>query len=305
MTKGSTNRNDIEQSKCISVVGLGIMGSAISRHLIEASYLVVGFDIDARRCREAEGWGVSIADDAASSIAAADLALTSLPSDAALDEVVADVASRVKNGKPAVIADLSTLSLACKIRNRDLLSKAGIEFLDCPISGTGAQAKTKDIVIYASGDKVKYDGCSAVFSDFSCNSRYLGAFGNGTKTKLIANLLVAIHNVAAAEAVNLAKRAGLNLDVLCEVIASGAGGSRVFELRAPLMAMESYKPPTMKLAVWQKDMSLIADFAKACGAVTPLFSVTGPLYQAAVDQGRGLEDTAAVCAVLQEMEVQG
>jgi len=303
MTKNSKNRNDKEEYKCISVVGLGIIGSAISRHLIEASYAVVGFDIDARRCREAEGWGVSIADDAASSVAAVDMVLTSLPSDEALDEVVADVVSSAKDGKPAVIADLSTLSLACKIRNCDLLAKAGIAFLDCPISGTGAQAKTKDIVVFASGDKVKYDGCSRVFSDFSRKTRYLGAFGNGTKTKLIANLLVAIHNVATAEAVNLAKRAGLNLDVICEVIASGAGGSRIFELRAPLMAVEAYEPPTMKLDVWQKDMSLIADFAKACGAVTPLFSVTEPLYQAAVDQGRGLQDTAAVCAVLQEMEV--
>jgi 3-hydroxyisobutyrate dehydrogenase-like beta-hydroxyacid dehydrogenase len=119
--------------------------------------------------------------------------------------------------------------------------------------------------------------------------------------KFVANLLVAIHNVATAEAIVLGMKAGLAADDIVKVIASGAGNSRVFELRAPLMAKGVYEPPTMKIDVWQKDMAVIGDFAKRLGVAAPLFAATVPIYNAAVGLGRGGDDTAAVCTVLEAM----
>ncbi|MGH7090585.1 MAG: NAD-binding protein, partial [Stellaceae bacterium] len=115
----------------------------------------------------------------------------------------------------------------------------------------------------------------------------------------VANLLVAVHNVASAEAMVLGMKAGLDPDTIVKVIGSGAGSSRVFDLRAPLMARNSYRPPTMKIAVWQKDMHIIGAFARALGVETPSFDATVSLYDAAEAAGSGGDDTAAVCALLE------
>jgi putative dehydrogenase len=204
-------------------------------------------------------------------------------------------------GKPGlIIAELSTLPLDCKQRNRERLRAAGMTLLDCPLSGTGAQAATGDLVIYASGEREACEACAPVFEGFGRKHYYLGEFGHGTKMKLVANLLVAIHNVATAEAMVLGMQAGLDAATLCEVAGSGAGGSRVLELRGPMMVRGEYEPATMKLDIWQKDMALIAEFARAMGVETPLFSAAAPVYDAALAAGLGQQDTAAVCAVLQE-----
>jgi 3-hydroxyisobutyrate dehydrogenase-like beta-hydroxyacid dehydrogenase len=172
--------------------------------------------------------------------------------------------------------------------------------LDCPLSGTGAQAATRDLAVYASGDETAYARCRAVFAGFARVSDYLGEFGNGTRMKLVANLLVAVHNVASAEAMVLGMKAGLDPALISRVIAGGAGNSRIFELRSPLMVAGRYEPPTMKIEIWQKDMAIIADLARALGVPTPTFSATAPIYDAAIAAGMGGQDTAAVCTVLEE-----
>jgi 3-hydroxyisobutyrate dehydrogenase-like beta-hydroxyacid dehydrogenase len=294
------------QTRIIGIAGLGIMGGSIARNLVKAGFGVIGYDPDAARSDVARGNGVETVDSPEAVAAGADVMLTSLPKPAALDEVARSLAGLAEAKRQGlIIAELSTLPLTCKLENRDRLSALGVTLLDCPLSGTGAQAVTGDVVVYASGDENAYQCCEEVFSGFARATRYLGEFGNGTKMKLIANLLVAIHNVASAEAILLGVRGGLDPSTLCEVLGSGAGGSRVFELRAPLMVAEEYEPATMKLDVWKKDMNLINDFAESCGVATPLFSATAPLYDAAIAAGRGHEDTAAVYEVLKELGRDG
>jgi 3-hydroxyisobutyrate dehydrogenase-like beta-hydroxyacid dehydrogenase len=140
-----------------------------------------------------------------------------------------------------------------------------------------------------------------LFGDFAREAHDLGAFGNGTRMKLVANLLVAIHNVASAEAFVLGIKAGLDPTKILELVKSGAGNSRVFELRGPMMAAGRYDDATMKLSVWQKDMAIIREFAAALKSPTPLFDATTPVYDAALADGLGAQDTAAVCAVLERM----
>src|SRR5207237_4377422 len=142
-----------------------------------------------------------------------------------------------------------------KLAAEEKLRAAGHVLLDCPISGTGAQAKVKDLVIYASGESAAVAALQPMFAAFSRRAHDLGAFGNGTKMKFVANLLVAIHNVASAEAFVLGIKAGLDPKQLVELVASGVGTSRVFELRAPMMAESSYEEATMKVSIWQKDMA--------------------------------------------------
>jgi len=282
------------------VIGLGIMGSAISRNLLAEGSQVAGYDIDPRRCAALREAGGEAMESPGAVAGQAEIVLTSLPSAEALREVVAGASGLAAEARPGlVIAELSTLPIEAKEEARAALAAKGVALLDCPLSGTGAQAATRDLAVYASGDRRAYDRASPVFAQFARVSHYLGEFGNGSRMKFVANLLVAIHNVASAEAMVLGMRAGLDPAAICKVIASGAGSSRIFELRAPLMAEGRYEPPTMKIDVWQKDMAIIGAFAAKLGVATPLFAASAPVYDQAMAQGLGGQDTAAVCAVLE------
>jgi L-threonate 2-dehydrogenase len=289
----------IQPVQSVAVLGLGIMGSALARHLMAGGFAVRGFDPDPQAAQRATDSGVVIASSADEAAQSVECVLTSLPSEVALTSTVDALIGGVRpEGEKTVLIELSTLSMDSKTMARDRLSNYGIEMLDCPVSGTGAQAQTKDIVLYASGTEGAYDFCRPVFDAVARESFFLGAFGNGTRMKFIANHLVAIHNVASAEALALARKSGLDPQQVFDVISSGAGTSRIFELRGPMMVEEIYTPATMKLDVWQKDMALIQEFAKQLGASTPLFEVTRPLYEAANAAGLGDQDTAAVHEIL-------
>ncbi len=285
----------------IAIVGLGIMGTAIARNLVAAGFTVRGYDTDAGRLAALAANGIVPCRSATAAAADAEVLLSSLPTDAALDATVAELL-RASGTRATDWLELSTLSLDCKQRNHDRLAAAGVTLLDCPISGTGAQAARRDLAIYASGDAAAWRRCAAVVAGFARANHYVGPFGHGTRLKLVANLLVAIHNVATAEALGLAVRAGLDPAQACELLGAGAAASKILELRGPLMARDQYEPATMKLDVWQKDLALIDAFARDCDAPTPLFSATLPLYEAAVRAGLGPQDTAAVFRIMQEMD---
>jgi putative dehydrogenase len=225
--------------------------------------------------------------------------ITSLPTVAAL-AAVSDEIARAKRGD-LVVVETSTMPLEAKQAARAIVERSGVTLLDCPLSGTGAQARTKDLLVYASGARSAYRQCVPVFEGFARGHHYLGAFGNGSKMKYVANLLVAIHNVAAAEAMVLARKAGLDLAQTLKVIGDGAGSSRMFQVRGPMMVRDDYSDATMKVEVWQKDMHIIAEYATQLGCPTPLFATTAPLYTAAMAEGFAKEDTGAVCAVLGAM----
>jgi 3-hydroxyisobutyrate dehydrogenase-like beta-hydroxyacid dehydrogenase len=283
----------------VGVIGLGIMGGAIARNLVAAGNAVCGFDPDAARCEESRGQGVEILASAGAVAASAAVVVTSLPSVRALEQVAVEIVDLDEaERRGLIVAELSTLPLQAKLDSRDRLAEAGVTLLDCPLSGTGAQAAVGDVVVYASGDEASCKACEAVFLGFGRSCPYLGEFGNGTKMKLVANLLVAVHNVATAEAMLLGVRSGLDPKVIQQVAGAGAGGSRVFDLRGPLMVERRYEPATMKLEIWQKDMQLIRELAEATGTATPVFSASAPVYTAAVEAGRGREDTAAVYEIL-------
>lgn len=287
----------------VGMIGLGIMGSAMSNNLLKDGFTVVGYDVldDCVQAHVQRGGvaGASVRDVAET----AEIVITSLPSTRAFETVIwgDDGFLAAAGGGSPVVVETSTLEIDVKQRGQDALKEAGIEMLDCPLSGTGAQARTKDLVVYASGDKQSHERCIPVFEGISRSSHYVGEFGNGSKMKFVANLLVAIHNASAAEALVLGMKAGLKPEDIFKVITDGAGSSRMFEIRGPMMVNNDYDDATMKVSTWQKDMRIIADFAAALDCPTPVFSSTEPLYKAAMEQGFEAKDTASICAVLEKM----
>ncbi len=285
----------------VGMIGLGIMGSAMSANLLKAGLQVVGFDIMPDRVEALSALGGRGAASIADVASQCEVIMTSLPSITAFDEATQGPDGILAAGGGRTVIETSTLPIADKQRAHDVLREAGTVLLDCPLSGTGAQAASGDLVVFGSGDEAAYEACIPVFKGFSRSQYYLGKFGNGSAMKFVANLLVAIHNVAAAEALVLGQKAGLDAETMLEVLTDSAGNSRMLEIRGPLMTKGDYDEPTMKVDVWQKDMTVITDFARALGCPAPLFSASAPIYSAALGQGRGKQDTAVVCAVLEEM----
>jgi 3-hydroxyisobutyrate dehydrogenase-like beta-hydroxyacid dehydrogenase len=283
----------------VGVVGLGIMGGAFAKNLVASGWRVVGYDVDSARRKAMARAGVEIAPDSKALAAEVNTIITSLPKPAALDATVAAI---IDAGlRPRVIVEASTFTIEDKLKAERALRKAGHVMLDCPVSGTGSQAQVKDLVIYASGDSRTIRRLRPLFAGFSRAMHDLGAFGNGSRMKYVANLLVAINNVASAEAMVLGIKAGLDAQTVFEMVKTGAGNSRVFELRAPMMVKDRYDEATMKVSVWQKDMAVIGEFAKTIGVPTPMFDASVPIYERAMKSGHGEHDTAAVCAVLETM----
>jgi 3-hydroxyisobutyrate dehydrogenase-like beta-hydroxyacid dehydrogenase len=284
-------------NKTVGVVGLGIMGGSFARNLLAAGWRVVGYDIDAARRRELSKAGVEIARDTKALAAAVPIVITSLPKPEALIATAKTIAAAKLPRR--IVCECSTFTIEDKEKAEKALRAAGHVMLDCPVSGTGSQAKTGDLVIYASGESKAIAKVKPVFAGFSRKTYDVGAFGNGSRMKYVANLLVAINNVASAEAMVLGMKAGLDPKTIFDMISNGAGNSRVFELRAPMMVKNRYDEPTMKCSVWQKDMDVIGSFARKLKVPTPLFSATLPVYAAALKGGHAEDDTAAVCAVLE------
>lgn len=287
----------------IGLVGVGIMGSAIAHSLLSSGFEVVGFDIDPARMRELAAAGGATADCPRDVANRSDVVITLLPSVETLAAVLGGEAGLIAAGNTnLVVADCGTFEIAGKENCRAMLASAAMSMLDCTISGTGAQARTRDLVVYASGDECHYARCAPIFAAFARASHHVGPFGNASKVKYVANLLVAIHNAAAAEAMSLAQCAGLDLEAIYELVKSGAGSSRMFELRGPAMVSGDYgSNVASKLELWQKDMQVIGAFAQAVQCPVPLFAQSAQLYNAAIGQGLGKLDMAAVLAVLQRL----
>jgi 3-hydroxyisobutyrate dehydrogenase-like beta-hydroxyacid dehydrogenase len=260
------------------------MGSAMAKNLARAGFRVQGYDV-VPKLRNVD----SIAD------IDAPVVITSLPSAEALHAVAAEIVTK------CVVVETSTLPIEEKLAAKKILARKNIELLDCPLSGTGAQARVKDLVVYGSGDKAAFSKTIPFLKGFSRAHYYLGEFGNGSKMKFVANLMVAIHNVSAAEAFVLGMKAGLSPKMIYEVAGDGAGASRMFQVRGPMMVRGNYDDATMKNEVWQKDMKVIGEFAAGLGVPTPLFDASAEIYRAAMAQGFALKDTAAVCAVLEKL----
>jgi L-threonate 2-dehydrogenase len=279
-----------------AVVGLGIMGSAIAQHLLDAGYEVLGYDVDDARVRQLERLGGTALTSVQEAAERADVVLTSLPGSGPALDVCRELAARAREG--LVVVETSTLPHEVKNSCRDLLRAAGGDLLDCPLSGTGAQARVRDVVVYGSGDEAAFERVRGVLEIFSRSVRYLGPFGSGSTMKLVANLLVAVHNAATAEAFALGEAAGLDPQQIYDTIRDGAGNSVIFEKRGQLMVDRAYRPATAKISMFVKDTGLIAEFADGLGLELPVLEATRPLYDRAVERGLADADAAALLEIM-------
>ena len=288
----------------MGMIGLGIMGGAMAEALLKAGYTVTGFDVVSAAKQRLKAAGGKALANSTRVLEASDVVLVSVATSAALAQVAEQLCQAPKRpaGQRALVVETSTLPIEDKQAFAAAMKRAGLDVMDCPISGTAVRMKDRAWTMFVSGSKAAYKRVEPVLRVFTDNVPYVGAYGNGSKMKFAANHLVAIYNVACAESVNLARKMGLDpKDVLALFGNSPVIGNGVMRLRVPFMIDRHYTPATMKVEVWQKDMQVIGDMAKSVDCPTPLFSACAPIYSAAMAQGLAQSDTASVSEVLARM----
>jgi 3-hydroxyisobutyrate dehydrogenase-like beta-hydroxyacid dehydrogenase len=282
----------------VGIVGLGLLGHAIASRLRGAGHAVIGHDIVPACVDRLVELGGTVAASAAEVARGSELVCTVLPSLAAVEEAILGrdgVVAGARPGQP--LCQMSTISPALTERLARETAARGLVFLDCPISGTSGMVAHGNGVIFVGGDRAAYERWRPVLESILPDAVHIGAAGQAMLLKLVANLLVALHSAAAAEALAMAKRGGLDPQVVLDVLKTGAGASRMLDVRGPMMVAGEF-PAQMKLDLFMKDLHLIQDAAATVGARLPLTDVAERLYGATQAAGHGPEDLAAIITQL-------
>jgi putative dehydrogenase len=280
----------------VGIIGLGVMGSAVAGHLLEGGHAVRGFDIESDRLEVLASMGGTPEQSVGAVAQESEVVLLWLPNVAALDHVAAELCTAAQSG--LVVVEMGTLPLDAKLRARAALVAAGADLLDAPVSGTGRQADDATLVVFASGSVASFGKVQPLFDLIGKETHHFPEFGHGSVMKYLANLLVTIHNVAAAEAHVLGMAAGMDSGLIQRVIGGSVASSGMWDIRGPMMVADSYKPPAGRLDIIVKDANIIKDYAEGLGAPTPLLDAALGLYEDASNEGMGDLDAAAVCRYL-------
>lgn len=288
-----------DSSNAIGIIGLGIMGHTMAQALIAAGYQVFGFDTDpAKRRRLNRQGGVALA-DAAAVAQRCDILITALPKPQALLDTVTQLAPNPGRRKKRVLIETSTFTLEDKLHAKGILEAKKISMVDAPISGTAHPDPATQWIVFVSGERKTCRDIEPILKHFSVQAPWVGPFGEGIKMKLVANHWVAILNVASAETTAFCQAMGLNPQTMLKHIGhSPYIGTGLMRIRVPMMIQEKFTPATMKIGVWQKDMSIIGQMMRSHALHAPLFQASASIYNQAESKGLGEYDTAAVAQIL-------
>ena len=281
----------------IGLIGLGAMGGAYAKHLLKNNFKCFGIDLDKNNILKfIQLGGQEITYDELFN--KVEIVLTSLPSLNAYKDVLNNLKRLGKNNPKKIILDMNTISIDDKNMFKNEIIGLNIDMLDSPVSGTGAQAWEADLTVFASGSKELIDKCMNIFKAFSKEVINVGSFGDGMKFKILANLLVTIHNTAAAEALRLGELAGLDQDMIFKVLGNSAATSVMLQKRMPLMINKNYEPPTASYNIFLKDVDIIRNFIKDNNVTLPTFEGSAKIYDKAEKTLSKNWDTASVYEVL-------
>lgn len=289
--------------KTIGFIGVGAMGSGMAKNLAKHGFEVVAFDVDPTKVEALSSAGIRGAQDIAGVVQVSDAVFTSLPSVAAIEEVMGGekgVLANIKVG--SYILDMSTIDPGTTRRLAQQAGQKGTRFCDCPVSGgpTGAANGTLTTMVGASDED--FATIKPLLACFATNIIHVGDVGSGQVVKIVNNILAAIHTVALGEALLTGTQAGVKLDVLAEVISKSSGRSFIIDYFAPNSILKgNYDHPLFQLKLMHKDVSLYMKMAQEYHIPSLLAAATKELYSAALYQGWDSKDHTAVCQVLENM----
>ena len=282
----------------IGIVGLGLLGHAIASRLIKAGHAVIGFDVLPDRVSALAAMGGTPASSAAAVAQSAEAVCTLLPSLATAEAAILGAGGILAGARPGLaVIQMSTISPTLSERLAREVTARGLGFLDCPVSGTSSMVERGDGIFFAGGDRALFERWQPVLESVLACAVLVGRVGQAMVLKLVANLLVALNSAAAAEALTLARKAGLDLPLALDVLNSSAAASSMLKVRGPMIVRGEF-PAQMKLDLFMKDIHLMQEAATAVGAPLPFTDLAERLYAAAQAAGHGGEDLAVVVTAL-------
>jgi 3-hydroxyisobutyrate dehydrogenase-like beta-hydroxyacid dehydrogenase len=282
----------------VSFIGLGIMGSGMVSNLVKAGHDVTVWNRSASKYGEIEKVGAKTVSDPTELLPDADFLMYCLADDAAVDAIFLkgpSLASKVEKG--TIVIDLSTIDPETSAAERKIYEDRGIDFLDAPVFGTKGEARDGGLWIVIGGAKDVFNQSLPVLEPISETLHFMGEGGNGTKMKLVGNLLVASQIVSIGEALSLAKKAGLNLTTVLEVAA-------VADFKTPIYAgvgagvIKGDYEVNFPLKLMLKDAKLIQAFANRLDSPVSIAITTEELAKEGVDAGMGELNASAIVKVI-------
>jgi 3-hydroxyisobutyrate dehydrogenase-like beta-hydroxyacid dehydrogenase len=277
----------------VGFIGVGKIGLPVCENLIKSGYKVLGYRRGSLADFEKAGGtpGKSPADIGKQ----CNVVFSCVPTTEAMDETVNGPNGLIHSARPGqIIVELGSHPIPDKQKHVATLAKKGAVYLDGEVSGTPGMVSARKAVIYLGGDAEAAKKIEPVIKGFADLSIYFGPFGGASKVKLINNMLVAINIAAAAEAMSLGLKAGVDVDAMIKAIANGSGGSTQFGIRAPWMAQRRFKPIQGSPALLAHYFGMIDDFADSTNTATPLFDRAAELYQRCADMGLAEDNDVAV-----------
>ena len=285
----------------LGFIGLGRMGLPMSYRLLQAGFDLTVHNRSQPKVREIAEAGAHAAASAAQVTIEADVVLACLPDVAASEAVFLGDDGIIANARPGLILiDTSTVGIATSKACAAAAEAKGASFLDAPISGGTERAVDGSLTIMAGGPRDAYDTALPVFQAMGETVRYIGPTGSGTVAKLVNQLLVGIHSVAAAEAMMLGAKAGADPAMIFEVVNSGWGQSFMLGRNAPVMLDRDFDGVRTQIKVFLKDMGLIQELVKDLDVPSPGADLAYQMINQAVEQGLGDMDIGAIVLPLEK-----
>jgi putative dehydrogenase len=288
----------------VGLVGLGAMGRGMAASLRRAGHHLHVCDMRPEAVREFVAEGGTGHATPAELASACEIVISVVVNAEQTEQVLfgpGGCASAMKPGSVFIMC--STVDPKWSMALEARLEAMGLLYLDAPISGGAARAAAGQITMMTAGQAAAYDKCGAVLESMSAKVYRLGAkAGPGSTVKIVNQLLAGVHIAAAAEAMALGIRAGVDPDRLYEVITHSAGNSWMFENRMPHVLAGDYTPLSA-VDIFVKDLGIVLDTARASKFPLPLASTAHQMYMQASSAGYGREDDAAVIKIFPGIEL--
>lgn len=282
----------------LGLIGLGQLGLPVARNLLQAGYAVSGYRRSAAPEFEAAG-GKRLASPGAAA-SACDILLLCLPDEAAQRSALEGTDGVLAHLKPGqIVIELGTYSRQFKLEQAARLAERGARVLEVEVSGSPPMVSARKAALYIGGEAALLEECKPVLHAITEGQFHLGPYGAAVAMKLIANYLLTIHTLAAAEAMNMGARAGFDPALVAKVISQGAGNSTMFAIRAPMMAERKFSPAPGPFNTLDKYLNLGEQMARELGCASPLFDTAAPYFRRALSQGMGEQDISAVIALIE------
>jgi 3-hydroxyisobutyrate dehydrogenase-like beta-hydroxyacid dehydrogenase len=284
----------------ISYLGLGTMGSGMASNLLKGGYQLTVWNRSAEKCEPFARKGARVAKTPADAVRDADLFMYSLSNDDAVDKVVfgkEGILSAITAGQIAV--DMSTVLPTTSLREHEAYAARGVDFLDAPVFGSKNESATAKLWVLAAGKKEAFEKVKPILEKLGQTVHYLGKNGNATAMKLVGNLIVALELEALSEGLVLARKAGLDLKTVMEVV-------KVADFRSPLLVSNGENilkrdfSTYFALQLMLKDANLIQQFSESLSSPVPALRAVERNLKDAVALGFGKENASAVIKALEK-----